>query len=91
MPDPIRVEVQGGSQQSPPPPSSGGGGVLFFLPGLAFIGLGILVIFVPEILIAMVSGAFFVIGLGLLFGAMAFRRAKSRLSTFAQFRSFGGP
>ena len=87
MPDPIQVEVQGGSQPSPKP---GGGSMLFFLPGLAFIAVGFLVIFVPEVLIAMVAGAFFVIGLGLIFGAMAFRRAKNRFSTFAQFQSFGG-
>ena len=87
MPETIHVEVQGGSQ--PNPPSSGSGSLLMMVPGLAFIALGILVIYKPQVLIAMVAGVFFLIGLGLLLGAMAFRRAKKRFSSFAQFSSFG--
>jgi len=81
MNEPIHVQVQGD-------PPRRGGGALLFLPGLAFLALGVLVIFVPQVLIAMVAGAFFLIGLGLIFGALALGRARKRLSHFANFGFF---
>ncbi len=76
----IHVEVEGGTE----PPRRSGGSFLMLIPGLFFLGLGVLVIVVPEALAIMVSILFFLIGMGLLVGGMSVRRMKRRFTMFDQ-------
>ena len=46
--------------------ASSGAWKLFVLPGIFFVALGILILFNPQLLVAMVAGAFMVVGFLLL-------------------------
>jgi len=83
MPERIHVEVRGGTE----PKRSAGIGFLLLLPGLFFIGFGVLVLFVPDLLRIMVAAAFMMVGVGLCLGALRVRRMKQQFSMFdSQFR-----
>lgn len=74
MAEEIRVEVEGGTRRA-----RRGSGLRWFLlvPGLFFVGMGILVIAVPEVITAMVASVFFLIGIGFLLGAARLGRGRS--------------
>jgi hypothetical protein len=80
-----RVEVH---IEGEPPPAPKGGGTPFALvvPGLGFIGLGVLVLVWPQILTIMVATMFMMIGVGLLFAARTLRRGYRRLSALDDLR-----
>ena len=80
MPERIHVEVRGGTG----PKRSSGIGFLLLLPGLFFIGFGVLVLFVPDLLRIMVAAAFMMVGVGLCLGARRMRRMKQQFSMFDQ-------
>ena len=83
MTEPIHVEVRGGTP--PPAPQRGGGpGFFLLLPGLLFIGLGILVLVWPDMLKIMVATAFIMVGMGLCVGGLRLRRVSQSFSAFGQ-------
>ena len=49
--------------------------------GLGFILLGLLILFYPQLLIAMISGLFITFGLGIMATAWQFRRLRRRSSS----------
>jgi hypothetical protein len=51
-----------------------GSGMLFLLPGLLLIGLGILILIMPELLAAMVAAFFIFVGISLLGLGLNLRR-----------------
>ena len=80
MAEEIRVEVEGGAQ---PKRRRSPWRWLLLLPGLFFVGMGVLVIAVPEVITAMVAAMFFLVGLAFLMGAAKMgRRASGRGATF---------
>ncbi len=62
-------------------PSSG---LFMFLPGLVFIGVGVLIIFVPQALVWLIAAAFILFG-SVMLGMAGFMRAVA-----AQLRAAGG-
>ncbi|MBI4343057.1 MAG: hypothetical protein HY599_06790 [Candidatus Omnitrophica bacterium] len=49
--------------------------------GLAFVILGLLILFYPQILIAMIAGLFILFGLGMMAAAWQFRRLRRESSS----------
>jgi Flp pilus assembly protein TadB len=79
----IHIEVeQGPGPRRGPPPGRGSAPVALLLPGIAFLGMGVVVLVVPEIITYMVAGIFFVIGLALVVAARRVRRWKRALEAF---------
>ena len=47
-------------------PGRAGGGVMFLIPGVMLIGLGVMILIMPELLAAMVATFFIFVGISLL-------------------------
>ena len=54
----------------------------FFLQGIALIAFGLLILFVPQLLVAMVAGTFIFLGLMCLVIAFKTRNLKTRYRTW---------
>lgn len=75
MAEEIHVEVEGGTK---PAKRRSPWRWLLAVPGIFFVGMGVLVIAVPEVITAMVAAFFFLVGIGFLLGAAKVGRKRAR-------------